>query len=262
LHVCLLFAELTPDRCHGDLWRDGLELRVRAASLDREAKEYFEEVTVSATENDVEVKRQIFFLVETALKAGVPAERVCGKVLNELFADDTPARARIQTMVHGITAAAAGRHEDASDLLGAELDLPDESLPRNVIGSLRLILAESLLATGRNADAARHVSQALDHDLAHWPGWRRDRAEALQRRLVGRIVHAAGELTAREREVAGLLAEGLTNGQIAQRLFISPKTASVHVSNILMKLNMSTRAEIAAWAVRTALVSESMPNAS
>ena len=257
-----LFDELTPDRCHGKLWRDGLELRVRTASRDTQAGEFFEQMTVSTTENDVEVKREVFFLVEAALKAGVPAEQVRDKVLNELFADVTPARARIETMVRGITAAAAGRYEEASELLGAELDLADESLPRHVIGGIRLCLVESLLATSRNAEAAGQLSQALDQDLARWPGWRRDRAEALQGRLSGRTVQVAGELTSREREVAGLLAEGLTNGQIAQRLFISPKTASVHVSNILMKLNMSTRTEIAAWAVRTGLAGESLPNAS
>ena len=50
--------------------------------------------------------------------------------------------------------------------------------------------------------------------------------------------------------VAALVADGLTNGQLADRLFISPKTAAVHVSNILAKLGLSSRAEIAAWAVR------------
>ena len=62
-----------------------------------------------------------------------------------------------------------------------------------------------------------------------------------------------GELTAREREVAVLLAEGLTNAELARRLYISPKTAAVHVSNILMKLGMGSRAEVAAWAVRSGL---------
>jgi DNA-binding NarL/FixJ family response regulator len=51
-----------------------------------------------------------------------------------------------------------------------------------------------------------------------------------------------------------LIAEGLTNGQLAERLYISPKTAAVHVSNILMKLGLSSRVEIAAWAVRHELV--------
>ena len=257
-----LFAELTPDRCHGMLSRDGLELRVRAALRDADAIEFFETLSMSSVENDVDVKREIFVLIEAALKAGVPAERVRDKVLNELFAEETPARARIEAIVSGITAAAARRHGEAAELLEIELALGDESLPRHVIGGIRLALVESLLVLDRRADAARHLGLALDHDLARWPGWRRDRVEALQRRLSGRAVQVAGELTAREREVAGLLAEGLTNGQIAKRLFISPKTASVHVSNILMKLNMSTRAEIAAWAVRTGLAGESLPNAS
>jgi DNA-binding NarL/FixJ family response regulator len=51
-----------------------------------------------------------------------------------------------------------------------------------------------------------------------------------------------------------LLAEGLSNGEIARRLYISTKTASVHVSNILAKLNMTYRTEVATWAVRTGLV--------
>lgn len=52
-------------------------------------------------------------------------------------------------------------------------------------------------------------------------------------------------LTARERQVLDLVAEGLTNGQIAARLFISAKTASVHVSAILRKLGVATRTEAA-----------------
>ena len=51
-----------------------------------------------------------------------------------------------------------------------------------------------------------------------------------------------------------LLAEGLSNGEIARRLYISTKTASVHVSNILAKLNMTYRTEVATWAVRSGLV--------
>jgi DNA-binding NarL/FixJ family response regulator len=53
--------------------------------------------------------------------------------------------------------------------------------------------------------------------------------------------------------VAALLAEGLSNSEVARRLFISSKTASVHVSNILAKLDMTSRAEVAAWAVRVGL---------
>ncbi|WP_415951661.1 helix-turn-helix transcriptional regulator [Streptomyces sp. KLOTTS4A1] len=60
-------------------------------------------------------------------------------------------------------------------------------------------------------------------------------------------------LTSRERDVLGLVAEGQTNRQIAEALFISPKTASVHVSNILGKLGVASRGEAAAMAHRLRL---------
>jgi non-specific serine/threonine protein kinase len=58
----------------------------------------------------------------------------------------------------------------------------------------------------------------------------------------------AGELTRRERQVADLVAEGLTNKAIAARLVISQRTAEGHVEHILTKLGFSSRAQIAAWA--------------
>ncbi|WP_276615406.1 ATP-binding protein [Nonomuraea basaltis] len=63
-----------------------------------------------------------------------------------------------------------------------------------------------------------------------------------------------GGLTAREVEVLRLVAEGLTNREIAERLFIAQKTASVHVSNILAKLEVSTRTQAAAAARQRGLL--------
>ena len=58
------------------------------------------------------------------------------------------------------------------------------------------------------------------------------------------------ELTAREREVLRLLAAGRTDGEIAEELFISKKTAAVHVANIKGKLGARSRVEIATVALR------------
>ncbi len=60
-----------------------------------------------------------------------------------------------------------------------------------------------------------------------------------------------GSLSRRETEVLRLLGEGLSNREIGERLFISPKTAEHHVSRIFGKLGLKSRAEAAAYAVRT-----------
>jgi predicted ATPase/DNA-binding CsgD family transcriptional regulator len=60
---------------------------------------------------------------------------------------------------------------------------------------------------------------------------------------------AAEQITAREREVADLIARGLTNRQIALRLVIAERTVDKHVGNMLAKLGFASRAQIAAWAV-------------
>ena len=58
------------------------------------------------------------------------------------------------------------------------------------------------------------------------------------------------QLTKRERDVLALLADGRTNRQIAETLYISDKTASVHVSHILAKLGVTNRGQAAAVAHR------------
>jgi DNA-binding NarL/FixJ family response regulator len=64
---------------------------------------------------------------------------------------------------------------------------------------------------------------------------------------------AFGGLTAREREVATLIAQGKTSREIADLLVVSERTAESHVNNILGKLGFTSRAQIAAWVVERRL---------
>ena len=64
----------------------------------------------------------------------------------------------------------------------------------------------------------------------------------------------AGELTARQREVAILIARGYSNAQIAQELVITTGTACNHVGQMLARLELDNRAQIAVWAVQAGLM--------
>ena len=132
-----------------------------------------------------------------------------------------------------------------------------------------LRLAEAAAAAGDREAAARSVRQA--RDLARKVGAIpiADEATALARRARLSLEEQAGQavippsqdplarfgLTEREREILELLAAGRSNPQIAEALFISPKTASVHVSNILAKLGVASRVEAAAVAHRLGVTS-------
>ena len=127
-----------------------------------------------------------------------------------------------------------------------------------------LRLAEAQAAAGDRTAAGRSVREAFT--LASQVGAVpiADEAAALARRTRLSLDEPAGEtaattpedplarfgLTEREREIVVLLAGGRSNPQIAEALFISPKTASVHVSNILAKLGVDSRVEAAAVAHR------------
>jgi DNA-binding CsgD family transcriptional regulator len=93
---------------------------------------------------------------------------------------------------------------------------------------------EALDAIGADAVAGRLRRELRARGVGNVPGRRRATTRA----------NSAG-LTARQLEVLALLGEGLTNAQLAERLFISPKTADHHVSAILSKLRVGTRREAA-----------------
>ena len=123
-------------------------------------------------------------------------------------------------------------------------------------------LAETLLAVDDRAGAGEQLR--LAHEVAVRLGAAplRSALEALARRarleaelpVPRRVADASVALTPREVEVLGLMAQGRTNRQIGAALYISEKTASVHVSNILAKLAAGGRTEAVAIAGQRGLL--------
>ncbi|HEX6404539.1 MAG TPA: AAA family ATPase [Pseudonocardiaceae bacterium] len=145
----------------------------------------------------------------------------------------------------------ASRQLGALDDAVADLDYARQVCAANGAAGFRVeALFELAVALARRAgdgDAAQACSVAADcarHATALGMRPFAARAQALIDRL-GQV--PAGPLTRREREVAELVAQGLTNRQIAGRLCLSERTAQNHVQHILTKLDLPNRSQIAVW---------------
>ena len=120
-------------------------------------------------------------------------------------------------------------------------------------GTARLVLARAV-ATAEPDTARDEARAALTAFRELGASRAMDAAAAVLRDLGephGRRPRTVGELTAREDEVLGLVALGMSNARIARTLVISEKTAGHHVSRILTKLGVRNRAEAAAYAVHS-----------
>ncbi len=124
--------------------------------------------------------------------------------------------------------------------VGASGFLVKDSDPTDVLTAVRVLSSgEALLSPS--------VTRRLIEEFAAWPERRRSTPAELE------------ELTPREREVMALVAYGLTNGEIAERLVVSPATAKTHVSRTMMKLHAHDRAQLVVLAYQTGLVSPGEP---
>jgi LuxR family transcriptional regulator, maltose regulon positive regulatory protein len=155
-------------------------------------------------------------------------------------------------VAEGTLAAAEADHERARIRLEDAVDRYDTSGAPYEAACARIELATSLAASGREAAARHEASAALAtlSELGAQPA-----TERAKRLLdVPGEDEALPELTRREREVLRLLAAGLTNRQIAERLVVSEHTVHRHVANILRKLDLPSRTAAAAHAAQSGLL--------
>jgi DNA-binding NarL/FixJ family response regulator len=228
--------------------------------------------TIALARGDLGLAEQ---MTELCFEGSDPADPRCGPLLELLLEiqvgrQETKAAretlARLETLASdtgdelvrafaelgaGRMGAAEGSEHAAAHLVGAleafsELNLPHEA------GRARLQLASALSAASPEA-AAREAKLALAAFERLGAARNADAAAALLRELGagGRAwPRGHGQLTKRESEVLPLVAAGLSNADIAERLYISRRTAEHHVGSIISKLGLRNRAEAAAYAVR------------
>jgi len=215
-----------------------------AVVLERRLRQIGEESLLAVTVLDLLVQAR---LAEGDLDAAADAVRALESLSGSAGIDRIRAYAE---RAHGRVAAAAEADDALERLeravalfarLGMDLDVGRTRL--DLARALRGVDRKAAIAEGRGAISALHKARA---------SYERDMASALLRELGDDSRPLAGHgldvLTRREIDVLRLLGEGLTNAEIAERLFISTKTAGHHVSNILMKLGLRNRSQAAAVA--------------
>jgi non-specific serine/threonine protein kinase len=153
-------------------------------------------------------------------------------------------------------AAARGQSERAlrlaggADALRSRWRMPLTSVQRDLLerrlGPTRAALDDAHRTAAWADGHALSVQQLIADALHAEPARREPNARAEQAGLKW--------LTRREREVASLVADGLRNGEIADKLRISLNTVEVHMSNIMGKLGMDSRAQLAVWAAEQGLL--------
>lgn len=141
----------------------------------------------------------------------------------------------------------------AAEVLRESLQAPPAPAER---GSLERYLTRARRALGDlPAEAARMEGRTMGVPQAIEAALARETSSALRRQNGS----DGGVLTAREHAVVRLIAQGKTNRQIAEQLVIAEGTAERHVGNILAKLDMNARSQIAAWAVAHGLGPSTIP---
>jgi predicted ATPase/DNA-binding CsgD family transcriptional regulator len=182
-----------------------------------------------------------------------PAQLLPG-VITECL--DGLARVACERRAYEPAARLFGATEASMEGLGGRLPLwSDISEHERYVDAARAALGPAGFAGARNAGRAMTLEQAVDYALAVTAGImpRGGGKGQAPRKPPGGRAPVPAALTAREREVAALVADGLTNREIAAALVVTERTAETHVQNILNKLAFSSRAQVAAWAVEQGL---------
>jgi DNA-binding NarL/FixJ family response regulator len=130
-----------------------------------------------------------------------------------------------------------------------------------VFEALRAGAAAFILKDSEPTELLRAIRVVAEGDALLSPGVTRRLVEAFAQRPVPSAPQTAllAELTDREREIVGLVGLGLSNDEIAARLFISPATARTHVSRAIGKVAARDRAQLVVFAYETGLVTPGQP---
>ncbi|MFB9908678.1 helix-turn-helix transcriptional regulator [Allokutzneria oryzae] len=204
---------------------------------------------------------EILVRIELALD-DIDAAEAWARRIDPQVGEVLPGRWGMRHLAHAQVLLARNRVDEAAALAAEGARLCASVGMRLYEGRCRLVAGIALGELGKHDEARVEFGAAKDLFAARGAKRLHEDVVTAQRQLGAKMPRRRGgaaqdglmALTAREREVAELISQGRTNKQVAEHLFVSPKTVEAHVSRIFNKLNVSSRSGLTAvvFAARSA----------
>jgi DNA-binding CsgD family transcriptional regulator len=231
----------------------GLTVTVRAKALLLNSLGRYEEALTAAQQTSAHLAELglsawgvLVELIEAAIRSGMPehAADALARLAETTPADGSDWASGIEARSRALLSDGA----EAESLYRAAVDRLDRTRIRGELARAHLLYGEWLRRQRRRVDARQHLRSA--HEMFTAMGmeaFAQRAARELQaggERVRKRTAETGGELTAQETQIVRLVREGLSNPEVAARLFLSPRTVEWHLSKIFAKLNITSRMQL------------------
>jgi DNA-binding CsgD family transcriptional regulator len=186
--------------------------------------------------------------IEAAVRAGEPdtAERWLAELEAWAHSADLPWQRAVVAHCRGLL---ADDEDEVERLLQVALDWHGDSLRSFYRARTELALGEHLRRRRRRVEAREHLRLALDTfenlDAQHWAERARQELRASGQTARRRDPASRDKLSPQEVQIAGFVAQGLSNREVASQLFLSPRTVDFHLRSIFRKLGITSRMQLA-----------------
>lgn len=214
-----------------------------------------EKITLLITDDHLVVRQGLRAFLETQSDLEIVGEAASGEEAIALVQEHAPDVALMDLLMPGIGGIEATRQIKQLSPRTQIIILTSFHEDSQILPAIQAGALSYLLKDVKPVELIAAIRKAARGEVVLHPFVATRLMQSLQTKPTTESGSVSTELSKRELEVLRLIAEGITNAEIAERLFISEKTVKSHVSNILSKLHLADRTQAAVYAWRNGLAS-------
>jgi two-component system, NarL family, response regulator LiaR len=222
--------------------------------MSDEGKTNFDKITLLITDDHLVVREGLRAFLETQPDLEIIGEAASGEEAIALTREFAPDVALMDLLMPGIGGIEATRQLKKISPRTQVIILTSFHEDSQILPAIQAGALSYLLKDVKPSELITAIRKTARGEVVLHPFVAERLMQALHTRPNSETEGVTTELSKRELEVLRLIAEGISNSNIAERLFISEKTVKSHVSNILSKLHLADRTQAAVYAWRTGIV--------